>query len=108
MFGELLVRRIQTRLVAIGAGDGALEIVRDDNFRRRSKVAQRPYVRPDPVRQCLRPRRLGVGVVTRSQHGDEDLRRTDLTGTAVDDRHRRPGVVDEPDGQDARLLGGTG
>jgi hypothetical protein len=56
---ELLVGRIQARLVAIGAGDGA-------------------------------------------------LRRTDLTGTAVDDRHRRPGVVDEPDGQDARLLGGTG
>lgn len=43
-----------------------------------------------------------------SMHGDEDLRRTDLTGTAIDDPHCRPGVVDEPDGQDAQLLGGRG
>ena len=57
-----------------------------------SKIA---YVRGDPVRQCLRTRRLGEGVARRPEHRDEDLRLAKLSGIAAHDRGRVPGVVHE-------------
>ena len=52
-------------------------------------------MRGDPVGQRLRPGRLGVGVVRRPQHRDEDLRLAKLSGVAVHHPDRVPGVVDE-------------
>ena len=52
-------------------------------------------MRADPVRQGLRPGRLGVGEVRRPQHGDEDFRHAHLAGDRVGDRHLLAGIVDE-------------
>ena len=52
-------------------------------------------MRRDPVRQGLRPRRLGERVVRRPEHRDEHLRLAQLPGVAVDHRDGAPGVVDE-------------
>ncbi len=50
----------------------------------------------DPIGQCLGPARLGIGEVGGAHDGDENLRRTDLTGEPVDDhRHRVAGVIDK-------------
>lgn len=50
----------------------------------------------DPVGEPLRPRRLRVGEARCAEHGDEDLRRSALTGKAVD-HHRDAiaGIIDE-------------
>ena len=52
-------------------------------------------MRGDPVGQRLRPCRLGIGVVRRPEHRDEDLCLAKRTGVAVDHPDRMPGVVDE-------------
>ena len=49
----------------------------------------------DPVRQRLRPTRLGIGEVGRAQHRHEHRRPPDLARGAVDHLRRLPGVVDE-------------
>ena len=49
----------------------------------------------DPIRQRLRPPRLGVRVVGRAEHRHEHLRPSDLPCGAVDHLRRLPGVVDE-------------
>ena len=64
---------------------------------------ERPLMRGDPVRQALRPGRLGVGVVRRAQHRDEHLRRARLARVPVDDADRLTGVIDE-----GRLAGPVG
>ena len=47
----------------------------------------------DPVGQCLRPARLGIGEVGGAHNGDENLRRADLAGKPVDDDwHRIAGL----------------
>jgi hypothetical protein len=52
-------------------------------------------MRTNPVGQCLRPARLGVGVAGGAHHRDEDLGLPDLAAAAVDQLHRLPGIVDE-------------
>jgi hypothetical protein len=53
------------------------------------------FMRLDPVRQGLRPGRLGVGVVGRAQHRDEDLGIAYLTGRGIDNADLLARVVDE-------------
>ncbi len=52
-------------------------------------------MRADPVRQALRRGRLGVGVVGGVRDGDEDLRRPDLAGAAVEQIDGLAGMIDE-------------
>ena len=49
----------------------------------------------DPIRQALRPTGLGIGVVGRAEHPDENLGLTDLAGLGIDDRDLLAGIVDE-------------
>ena len=90
-----MVGRIQVRLVTMGAADAGAQIVRDQQFRTPAEEFEGAHVRADPIRQGLRPGRLGEGITRGPEHGDEDLRLAHLPGLAVDDRHRLPGVVDE-------------
>ena len=94
--GQVLVGRVGVRLVAAGPAHRALQVVRHHQLGHAAEEARRrARASAHPVGQALRPGRLGVGVVRRAQHGDEDLRLAHLAGGAVDDRHRVPGVVDE-------------
>ena len=52
-------------------------------------------MRRDPIRQHLAPRRVGIREARGAERGDEDLRRVDLAGMAVDDLDGLPRVVDE-------------
>ena len=92
---QVAVGRVDPRLIPVRSQHAGAQVVRHDLARHAAQEFQRAHVRADPVRQALRPARLGVGVVRRAQHGDEHLRRAQLAGAAVHHLHRLPGVVDE-------------
>lgn len=95
MGGEVLVGRIEARLVPVGLEHASLEIVRDDLAWNATEESERPDMSTDPVGQRLRPGRLGVGVARGPQHGDEDLGGADLAGAAVDQLDGLAGIIDE-------------
>src|SRR5882762_1730134 len=49
MAGHLLVRTLQSRLIATGATDAALELIGDDRFGNTADVLERAYVAGDEV-----------------------------------------------------------
>ena len=49
----------------------------------------------DPLRQGLRPARLGVGIAGGTQHSDEHLGSANLAGQRVDHIDRSAGIIDE-------------
>ena len=89
------VAAVYLGVVERGLVDGALEIVRHQQARRRPEKAEHADMGTDPVRQRLRPSRLGVGQAGGAEHGDEDLRHAHLAGGPVDDWHLLAGVVHE-------------
>ncbi len=71
-------------------------VVRHQQRRHAVDRRQGADVGADPVGKPLRPRRLRIGEVRGTEHGDEDLRRPPLAGEAVDHhRHAVARVVDE-------------
>ena len=95
VLGEVLVARVEVRLVATGAADAALQVVGHDRLRHAADVLERADVRAEPVGDRLGQARLDVGEVARAEGRDEDLRGLHLAAAAVDDVHREPRVVDE-------------
>ena len=89
------VAAVHLRVVERGLVDRALEIVRHQQPWRHTPEPEHAHVRADPVRQRLRPGRLGIGQAGGAQHGDEDLRRAHLARHRVGDRHQLAGVVDK-------------
>ena len=73
----------------------ALELIGPDRRRHAADEGQGADVAGDPVRALLRPRRLGVGVVRRAEHGDEQLDLDDLAAVGVDQAGPLARVVDE-------------
>jgi hypothetical protein len=93
---HLGVGAIDLRLVEAGLDDGGSGVVRHDEFGNAADRLEGADVGGDPVRQRLRPGRLGEGEARRTQHGDEDLRHADLAGEPVDDhRNAVAGIIDE-------------
>ena len=88
----------------MGAVDRGAQIVGDDELRAALEEGEGADVRRRPVRQGLRPGRLGERVARRAEHGDEDLRLTQFAGLRVDDRHGLAGIVDEHPLAGAMLL----
>jgi hypothetical protein len=56
------IRTIELGLIAVGAGDSGLAIVRDDNVGHPTQGGQGPHMGPKPVRETRRPRGFGVGI----------------------------------------------
>ena len=98
---HLGVGAVEPRLEDAGLGDTGLKVVGHDDLGHAAEVAERAHLGTDPVGQRLRPGRLGVGEVGGAEHGDEDLRRSDLAAGGLDDLDRLTGEVDE------HLLAGT-
>src|SRR5579864_7608585 len=92
---QVLVGRVELRLVPTGSGDAAAKIVRDHQLGETAAEFERPNVRADPVGKPLAPRRLREGVAARTPHRHEDLRLPKFPGPGVHDRHRRAAVVHE-------------
>ena len=81
---------VERRLV-----DPALQIVGNQQPRRAAEKAEHAHMRAGPVRQLLRPGRLGIGEVRGAEHGDENLRLADLARGGVHDADALAGIVDE-------------
>ena len=60
--GQVVVGRVDVRLVAMGAAHGRAQIVWNDQFRTAPEELERANVRCRPVREGLGPGRLGEGV----------------------------------------------
>ena len=95
MRGEILIGRMHHRLVVARRRDARFQIVGHDQRRHAADIFEHPHMTPDPIRQRLRPRRLRVDHVTGAERTDKDLCLARGTGRRLDDRHRRPRVVDE-------------
>ena len=95
MSGQFIIALVHFRLVAAGLVYAAFEVVGNHDRGRAADELEGAHMRAQPVRQTLRPRGFGEGVVGAAQHGDEDLRRDDFAGQRIDDRHRLAGVVDK-------------
>jgi hypothetical protein len=93
--GQLGVRGVEVRLVAMGAGHPAVQVIGDEDRADPPEKGERPHVRADPVRQPPGPGRLGAGVVRGAQHGDKDVGRANLAGAPIDHRGGLAGVVDK-------------
>ena len=102
---HLGVGPIDLGLVEAGPDDGGLGVVRHDEFGNAAYRLERAHVGVDPVRQRLRPARLGEGEARRPQYSDEDLRHADFAGKSIDDdRDAVAGIVNEqPLAGDVRL-----
>ena len=95
MPGHVLIGPADARLVAARGGDARLEIVADDLSRHAAEAGKGAHMTTDPVRQGLRPARLGIGEVGGAQGGDEDLRLPNFAGVGVDHLHGLAGKIDE-------------
>jgi hypothetical protein len=93
--GEVCVGALQTRLVAAGDDDAALELVAHHGCRDPAEEGEGPGMAGDPVGDLLGAGGLGVGVVGGAQRGDEQLDRHHLAGGGVEEPRLLAGVVDE-------------
>jgi hypothetical protein len=93
--GEVVVARVELRLVAMRTLHGAAQVVRDERAGHAADVLQRSHVRAQPVGKLLAERGFRVRVVRAAEHRDEDLRLALLAGVPIRDRHALPSVVDE-------------
>src|SRR5215813_15396000 len=74
------IRSIDLWIVEGWFVDAAFEIVGHHQAWAALEKLEHPHMRSDPVRQCLGPGHLGVGVARRTQHRDEDLGLTYFAG----------------------------
>ncbi|MGY3409918.1 hypothetical protein ACVWZV_006031 [Bradyrhizobium sp. GM5.1] len=89
------VAAIDFRVVERSPVHAGLQIVRDDEAGHPAKEPEHPDMGLDPVRKCLRPGRLGVGVIRGAKHRDEDLRVAHNPGFAINDHDLLAGVIDK-------------
>ena len=82
-------------IVEGGLVDPALQIVGNQQLRRAAEKAEHAHVGAGPVRQRLRPGRLGIGEVRGAEHADENLRLADLAGRRIDDADPLARIVHE-------------
>src|SRR5580658_7123304 len=95
MLGEVLVARVEIRLVATGAAHAALEVIRHDRPWCAAEVLERPHMSGEPVGDRLGQSCFDIGVVTGAECRDEHLGDLDLARVAIHHRHRLAGIVDK-------------
>jgi hypothetical protein len=71
VFGHLVVRAIEIRLIAAGAIDAGARVIRHNELRRSRDELEGPDVAVDPVRQMLSPCGVRECVGAGAEHGDE-------------------------------------
>ena len=87
-------------VVERGLDDPAFQIVGNQQLRRAAEKAEHAHVRAGPIRQLLRPRRLGIGEVRGAEHANENLRLADFARRRISDPDPLARIVHE------RLLAG--
>ncbi|RXH38650.1 hypothetical protein XH99_00795 [Bradyrhizobium nanningense] len=92
---HLRIGTIDLRVVQARLDDRDLGVVGHQQRRDAADRREGANTGADPVGEPLRPRRPRVGEARCTEHGDEDLRRSAITGQAVDQhRHAIAGIVD--------------
>jgi hypothetical protein len=86
---------VDLRIVERSFDDAALQIVGDQQFGDAAKETKHAHMRAYPIRQLLRPCRLGIGEVRGSEHADENLRLMDFTRRRIDDPDPLARVIHE-------------
>src|SRR5271154_6838642 len=81
---------VERRLV-----DAALQIVGNQQLRHTTEEAEHAHMSAGPVRQLLRPRRLGTGEVRGAEYADEYLSLVDFTRRLITNRDPLARVVHE-------------
>ena len=89
------VGAVDLGIVEGGLVDPALQIVGNQQLRRAAEKAEHAHVGAGPVRQRLRPGRLGIGEVRGAEHADENLRLADLSRRRIGDPDPLARIVDE-------------
>jgi hypothetical protein len=92
---HFVVGSIEIRLIAAGAVDTGLRVIRDYELRGSVEVIEGGDVAGHPVWQIPAQGGLGEGVGAGAQYGYEEKSRRDVAGQAAVDGHRRPGPIDE-------------
>jgi hypothetical protein len=82
-------------IVERGLRDAALQIVGNQQLRRAAEKAEHAHMGADPIRQLLRPGRLGIGEVRGAEHADEYLRLADFAGGGIGDPDPLARIVHE-------------
>jgi hypothetical protein len=86
---------VDLRVVERSFDDAALQIVGNQQFRHTTEEAEHAHMSAGPVRQLLRPRRLGISEVRGAEHADENLRLMDFARRRIDDPDPLARVVHE-------------
>ena len=86
---------INNRLVTARLRDGASQVIRNQYLGNPTKKVECIHMRSNPVEFSLRPRGLGVGVITGTPTGNKHLRFEYLTRVGVNDGNRRAAIIDE-------------
>ena len=89
------VGSVDLGIVKRGLVDAALQIVGNQQLRRAAEEAEHAHMRAGPVRQLLRPGRLGVGEVRGAEHADEDLRLADFPCRRIGDADPLARIIHE-------------
>jgi len=95
MARHLGVGSVEAGIVAIGIGDGGLEIVADHELRHAAQKAEQVRVHADPVGQALARASLGIGVVRSPHRRDEQLHGVRFAGDRIEDVDGVAGEIDE-------------
>src|SRR5438105_1821194 len=95
MIRKLLVSAIDAGLVARRLGDAGPEIVAYYRLRYAADRRERVDVSGYPVGKPLRPARFRIGVVGRTERGDEDVSGTFNIRYLIGHRYRVAGVIDK-------------
>ena len=86
---------VDLRIVEGGLVDPALQIVGNQQLRRAAEETEHAHMGAGPVRQRLRPGRLGIGEVRGAEHADENLRLADFARRRIDDADPLARIVHE-------------
>jgi hypothetical protein len=82
-------------IIERGLVDAALQIVGNQQLQYAAEEAEHADVRASPIRQLLRPRRLGIGEVRSAKHADKYFGLMDLARRRINNRDPFARVVHE-------------
>ena len=95
MAGHLGIGSVEPGIVAIGVGNGGLEIIADHELRHAAEILEQIGMHADPVGQALAWASLGVGVVRGPHRRDEQLHGAHFAGDGIEDIDSVAGEIDE-------------
>ena len=95
MARHLGVGSVETGIVAIGVGNGGLEIIADHELRHAAQKPEQVGMHADPVRQALARASLGVGVVRGPHRRDEQLHGVRFAADGIEDVDGVASEIDE-------------